>query len=211
MKTLISDRWDIMESLVRGRRVLDLGCVDHDGGREAGEHWLHAKICSAAKEVLGVDYLEGEVRSLCERGYKAVQGNVEDLNLGRRFEVITAGNIIEHLSNPGLFLDSVKRHLQDDGLFLLTTDNCYGLRSLKGIFLHDEIFPNAEHAMTFEEKVLRHLLERHGFHIRSFYFYNGPYASLLKKKFIDILCRFRKSWAWQMLVVAELKKQDHAG
>jgi hypothetical protein len=56
--------------------------------------------------------------------------------------------------------------------------------------------------MTFEEEVLRQLLERHRFRVSDFYYYNGPYASPFKKRLIDTLCRIRKSWAWQMLAVA---------
>ena len=164
---------------------------------------LHKKIREKAGRTLGVDYLPEEVEKLKRRGYEVVTGNVEKLDLGRQFDVVVAGNIIEHLSSPGLFLDSVRKHLKEDGIFLLTTDNCYGLRSLKGIILKDKIRPHEEHALAFEEEVLRHLLSRHGFKIADFYYYNGPYPNPLKKKFLDALCRIRKSWAWQMLAVAQ--------
>jgi SAM-dependent methyltransferase len=201
MKKLISDRWDVIKELVVGRSVLDLGCVDHEASRSEDEHWLHRKIAGEALETLGVDRAEEEVKRLQALGYQVVQGDVEKLDLGRRFDVVVAGNIIEHLSNPGLLLESVKKHLKPDGLFVLTTDNCYGLRSLKAVAFLDGIRPNQEHTVTFEEEVLRQLLRRHGFEVLDFYYYNGPYRSPLKKWLIDSLCRMRKSWAWQMLAV----------
>lgn len=201
-KRLVRDRWDVMAALVKGKDVLDLGCVDHEAAREEGKDWLHRKIRDSARHAVGVDYAPEEVKRLKEKSYEVIQGNVEDLNLGKEFEVVVAGNIIEHLSNPGLFLESVKRHLKSDGVFVLTTDNCYGLRSLKAITLFDRICPNQEHTMAMEEEVLKQLLQRHQFEIVDVYYYNGPYPSPLKKWFIDTLCRFRKSWAWQMLVVA---------
>ncbi len=206
MKKLIGDRWDAIQALVEGREVLDLGCVDHEAKQEEGKDWLHRKIRSCAKQTLGVDYVPEEVKRLREKGYEVVQGNVETLDLKRKFDVVVAGNIIEHLSNPGLFLETVKRHLKEHGVFVLTTDNCYGLRSLKAVTFFDGINPNKEHTMTFEEKVLKQLLSRHQFEVLDFYYYNGPYPNPAKKWLIDSLCRIRKSWAWQMLAVAKVSR-----
>lgn len=202
-KKLVNDRWDIIRELVQGKNVLDLGCVDHEADHEEGKDWLHRKICQTAQETVGVDYAATEVARLRKKGYQVVQGNVESLDLGREFDVVVAGNIVEHLSNPGLFLESVKKHLKSDGVFILTTDNCYGLRSLKAITLFDRVRPNQEHVTTMEEEVLKQLLRRHHFEILDFVYYNGPYPNPLKKWLIDTLCRIRKSWAWQMLVVAK--------
>lgn len=210
MKKLITDRWDIIQDWIRDKDVLDLGCVDHEAKQEEGKDWLHRKIRSHSKTTLGVDYQAQEVERLRSKGYDVVQGNVETLELGRKFDVVLAGNIIEHLSNPGQFLERVKHHLKDAGHFLLTTDNCYGLRSLKAICLKDAIRPNQEHTMTFEEEVFKQLLSRHGFEVCDFYYYNGPYPSPFKKWLVDSLCQIRKSWAWQMLAVCK-KEYSHEG
>ncbi len=209
IKKLISDRWEVIEKYAEGNTVLDLGCVDHEASNESGKHWLHRKIREKAAKTLGVDYLPEEVEKLTRVGYEVVQGNVESLHLGREFDLVVAGNIIEHLSNPGLFLESVKRHMKEGGYFILTTDNCYGLRSLKGITLNDRIRPNQEHTMTFEEEVLKQLLGRHGLEVVDFYYYNGPYPNPFKKWFIDSLCQIRKSWAWQMLAVVQKQTDSH--
>lgn len=207
MKKLLGDRWEVLEGLVSGREALDLGCVDHEAINEEGKHWLHRKIKEIAKITVGVDYASEEVSKLKAKGYDVILDNVETLDLKKQFDVVVAGNIIEHLSNPGLFLETVKRHLKDNGQFILTTDNCYGLRSLKAITLFDRIRPNQEHAMAFEEEVLKQLLRRHQFKIQDVYYYNGPYPNPLKKWLIDSLCRLRKSWAWQMLVVSQKAKE----
>ncbi len=204
-KKLIADRWDVMEGLIEGKSVLDLGCVDHEAENEVNSHWLHRKVKNVASDVLGIDYQEEDVKQLKDKGYHVQVGNVECLDLGRTFEVVTAGNIIEHVSNPGLFLDSVNRHMNSDSLFLLTTDNCFGLRSLKAVTLKDGIRPNDEHVATYEKEVLSQLFDRHGFEIIDYYYYNGPYANPWKQKLINFLCKIRKSFAWQMLVIAKRK------
>ena len=202
-KKLVGDRWEVIEPYVSGKRVLDLGCVDHKAMKEKGEKWLHKKVRNVAGELLGVDYQQSEVDALNAMGYRVVLGNVEQLNLGEQFDVVLAGNIIEHLSNPGMFLEAAKRHLRPDSIFILTTDNCFGLRSLRAMMTNDQIRPNEEHVLTFEEAVLRQLFERHGFKILDFYYYNGPYHDKFKGWVINTLCKIRKSFAWQMLVVAQ--------
>ncbi len=52
-----------------------------------------------------------------------VQADVETMDLGETYDVIVAGDIIEHLSNPGRFLGAVSRHLNKEGVFLVTTPN----------------------------------------------------------------------------------------
>jgi len=205
-KQLIRDRWDVMEGLIEGKSVLDLGCVDHEAENEVNKEWLHRKVRGSAGDVLGIDYQEADVQQLKDKGYNVQVGNVESLDLNRTFDVITAGNIIEHVSNPGLFLDSVRRHMDDNSLFLLTTDNCFGLRSLKAVTFKDGINPNDEHVATYEEEVLTQLFERHGFDVVNFYYYNGPYPNPWKEKLINFLCKIRKSFAWQMLVIAKRKQ-----
>ncbi len=202
MKKMINDRWEVIEPLIRGKRVVDIGCVNHEASSASSPEWLHGKICATAKSVLGVDYAESEVEELRRNGFDVIHGNAESLALNEKFEVVIAGNLIEHLSNPGLFLDGCYRHLAPGGTFILTTDNCYGLRSLRGIFCHDRVVPNREHVLAFEEAVFRQLLSRHHFRVVDFYYYNGPYSSKWKKRWIDGLCHIRKSWAWQMLAIA---------
>ncbi len=58
-----------------------------------------------------------------------VQGNVETATLeplgGRPFDVIVAGEIIEHLENPGLFLRACRPLLSAEGSLIITTINAY--------------------------------------------------------------------------------------
>src|SRR5688572_7261583 len=63
-----SDKHQIIREFVEGRRVLDLGVVDHTADVSEKPHWLHGKIKGWAREVLGVDILEKEVALLKSRG-----------------------------------------------------------------------------------------------------------------------------------------------
>ena len=85
---------------------------------------------------------------------------MEHHDLSERFEAIVAGDVIEHMSNPGLFLDNCRRHLEPGGELLLTTPNA----KWPTVFLR----PNPTHALWHDRHTLLHLLDRHGFAVRHF-------------------------------------------
>src|SRR5712691_2815517 len=91
----------------RNKAVLDVGCVNHDLGNIGGTNWLHRAIVEVAASVLGVDYLEDEIRELAKRGYRVIAADVtKPIDIEEQFDVIVIGNLIEHLSNfEGLLLN----------------------------------------------------------------------------------------------------------
>ncbi|MFD1585894.1 class I SAM-dependent methyltransferase [Halorientalis brevis] len=103
--------------------VLDVGCVQHSVENENNENWLHKRLSDICREVVGIDVLEEDIRILQERGYTVKHQNAEQFGLDRDFDVIVAGELIEHLANPGKFLDCARAHLKPDGRLLLTTPN----------------------------------------------------------------------------------------
>lgn len=53
------DRLAYIAERCRGRRVLDLGCLDETAlVKRDTEHWLHGRIAAVASEVLGLDLSE---------------------------------------------------------------------------------------------------------------------------------------------------------
>src|SRR5438067_10161270 len=117
----------------RGKRVLHLGCSDspYTERRLADGTILHAMIEKVATVQYGVDSDAVGIEMLRAAGYQNVAvANVEELAernpfSGVTFDVIVAGEIIEHLSNPGRFLDSIKPLLPTHATLLLTTVNAY--------------------------------------------------------------------------------------
>src|SRR3989344_4764139 len=107
---IITDRYALIKKYCAGKDVLDVGCVDHNANEELENSWLHKIIKSVAKSVIGVDFEENEVQKLRAKGYNIVVGDVETVTIGKTFDVIVAGELIEHLSNPGLFLENMYRH-----------------------------------------------------------------------------------------------------
>ncbi|MBN1555541.1 MAG: class I SAM-dependent methyltransferase [Phycisphaerae bacterium] len=141
--------------------VLDLGCVCHDLDQTAVP-WLHAFLVKRAGRVVGVDILPDAVDRMNREGFTAVCANAETVDLGETFDVVVAGDILEHLGNLGEFLDRAKRHLADEGVLLITTPNPITYVRFLRVLLKGQAGANKEHTCWFTAKVLRQLARRHG-------------------------------------------------
>jgi 2-polyprenyl-3-methyl-5-hydroxy-6-metoxy-1,4-benzoquinol methylase len=162
-------------SLVSGKRILHLGCVGFTDTptrhRVAlAQQSLHYALTQAG-DVVGIDYSKDEIDYYAANGVfrNIVHGNVEHLEaleLDQTFDVVVAGDIIEHLSNPGLMLEGIKRFCKPTSVLIVTTPNAFGvlnfLRYVAGRF-HE----GKEHVMTFNRENIATLLTRHGYQIES--------------------------------------------
>ena len=152
---------DWIERFVRsetgdGKTVLDLGCVCHNLDQTAVP-WLHGFLVRCAGRVLGVDYLPDEIQRMRREGYDVVCANVEEMDLQETFDVIVAGDIIEHLGDVSRFIERVRAHLKPDGVFLVTTPNPITWVRFLRILLKSHAGSNREHTCWFTGKVLRQL------------------------------------------------------
>ncbi len=159
--------------LASGRSVLHLGCVGFTdlapGDRvRSAKQSLHWKLTQLS-ETVGIDRSVAVIDEYRKLGVftNIVAGDVErldDLQITRTFDVIIAGDIIEHLSNPGRMLDGIKRFCTVNTQVIITTPNAFGapnfLRYSAGKFRE-----GAEHVMSFNEQSLVTLLNRHGYSI----------------------------------------------
>ena len=85
-----------------------------------------------------------------------------EIDLGRRFDVVHAGELIEHLDNPRAFLQAAKRHLRPDSRLILTTPNPFCVTNF--IYrLGGTAKLNRDHQCWYCEDTLRQLLDRNGF------------------------------------------------
>lgn len=149
-----------LEPLLRDRSVLDLGAASGHGRPD----WLHRRVREVARRAVGVDIDEEGIRAAREQGFEIVVGDVQDLELGETFDVVLAGELIEHLSNFEGFLESVHRHLAPDGQLVITTPNAFCYTN----FIYRYGFRprvHHEHTCWFCEDTLRQLLDRYGFRV----------------------------------------------
>lgn len=100
-------------------RILDVACND-------GEL---SEIYSRYGKVVGVDIDKKAVKKCRQRGIKCLCTRIEEMpkKYLNYFDVVVAGDIIEHVFDTDLFLASIKAVLKKGGVLLLTTPNLVSL------------------------------------------------------------------------------------
>jgi len=143
-------------------RVLDVGC---SGGLLA-EH-----IRARGHYVVGVDYLEiPGVRDRTDEFYEADLNRPLPPPVGTGYDVVIAGDIIEHLWRPGEALGQIRAALRPGGQVLLSVPN-FGhfyprLRTTLGLFGYDRRgILDDTHLRFFTRRTLRRMVRSSGFDI----------------------------------------------
>jgi 2-polyprenyl-3-methyl-5-hydroxy-6-metoxy-1,4-benzoquinol methylase len=203
VKSTKSTRFRQLRKFFEGKDILDLGCAV---GYQKDD-WMHKHIRSVAASVYGLDLDAASIAEIRSMGYEVAQGNAQDFMLGRKFNLIHAGELIEHLDNPGGFLDSVKRHLTDEGRLLITTPNA--LRVSNFIYAATGgLRVNAEHTCWYCDATLKTLLERKGFEVVEVGYLRHETFNFFRKLLLSLRALILpERVAWNTLyVVARAKK-----
>lgn len=175
-------RIEFIKKISAGKKVLHLGCTNHPYTEEAikNEMLLHFDLEKTAKELHGFDYDQAGLDVLSRYGaknlHRADLEKLEDVALDETFDVIIAGEMIEHLSNPGLFLRGIRRFMRNDTRLVITTINAYcamrffiyGLRGKGGA--NEPVHP--DHVFYYSYSTLNLLLKRENYAVEQFLFYD---------------------------------------
>ncbi len=105
----------------KGRKLLILDIACNEG--------TLSKVYSKYGKVMGVDLNKKGVLKAKRNGVDAVVGDVMELDrlFNYKFDVIVAGDIIEHLFDTDKFLQVINTVLKKDGVLLLSTPNIVSL------------------------------------------------------------------------------------
>lgn len=169
MASLI-ERIPRIRALCAGKRVLDVGCCNHaDFDRLAEGGFLHAEIAKSATELIGLDNDAESIQQMAPLGFRVILGNAENIPASKLglFDVVVAGELIEHLSNPGLFLDGARASLQPGGLLISTVPNAWSFSRLKQLYkgIDDAAWTHSQHTCWYSKATIRALFERHHFEV----------------------------------------------
>jgi SAM-dependent methyltransferase len=163
-KTTIKNRMEVIEPLIKDKKVLDLGVVDSRRDRhqtkerlEKLPNLLFRRICDINPETMGVDIDKQGIALLRKQGFNVEVADVMKMDLGKKFDVIIAGEIIEHLENPGIFLRNMAKHLEPDGVLLVTTPNPFYFKQVWQIFRRNRPQVHEEHTCWFDPMTMSRL------------------------------------------------------
>ena len=168
--TTIRDRFAVIEPHIRGKDVLDLGCVDSRKARHNAQerfeykaNLLHKAIAAANPGTIGIDIDPQGAKVLNDQGYNVLVEDVETMDLRRQFDTIVAGEIIEHLENPGKFLRNMHRHLRPGGVIIISTPNTFYAGTTWKIWRYGKPAVHEEHMGWQDPTTLAQLFKRTGY------------------------------------------------
>ena len=163
-------REGIILKYIHNKDVLDVGSIGQTDKYSLWDLYKQVQI----KSLTGIDLQDASKtakstfhsnKDVIASDKRVVYGNMENHNLGREFDVVVAGDVLEHVDNQGLFLDNIHRHLREDGTLIITTPNA---KWINVIFR-----PNPTHTLWHDRYTLIRILDCHGFRIVYFRYYYG--------------------------------------
>lgn len=178
----MTQRVEFLTQICAGKKVLHLGCTNYPYTKDsiANKMLLHFDLAKVAKEIYGFDGDQSGIDILKAAGVeKLFQVDLENLALvplEETFDVIIAGEIIEHLSNPGLFLNGIQRFMNGNSQLIITTINAYCvfrflIYALRGKGGENEpVHP--DHVAYYSYRTLSLILKRENLQVKEFLFYD---------------------------------------
>ncbi len=152
----------LLDHVRQGARVLDVGC---------GEGRFAVELLGAGARVVGIDVAEEPLRRARERHPEldlrlvAGEGPWELDDAG--FDVVWAGEVIEHVTDTAAWLSEVRRVLRSGGSLLLSTP-AHGPLTLARLALSRRAFaghfdPRSDHVRFYSRHTLARLIGDFGF------------------------------------------------
>lgn len=191
MNIVYKNKRELIADLVkRDQTVLDVGFWGQ-GNTLNNKNWVHKILKENALDVYGIDLdFDVSVMTPVDHYFKA---SAESFNINKKFDVIFASDLIEHLPNPGLFLNSVGEHLNEGGYLIITTPNTFNIFNIAEKFMKNEPTVNSDHTCYFNNKTLKQLLNKVGWDIKStdyIYSLELTHHESLNKKILNVIYYF---------------------
>lgn len=166
----------------KGHTVLDLGCRDGALTRYYAE----------GNSIVGID-IDKEALELCA-GRLGIKTVWHDINDGLpfadgSFDIVVAGEVLEHSFYPEMLLKEIARALKTGGAFIGSVPNAYRLKNRFFFLIGKDFNDDETHLHFFSYQGLRQLLSKHFVSVR---------VSPVAGRFVRIWPRlFGLSLAWR--------------
>jgi 2-polyprenyl-3-methyl-5-hydroxy-6-metoxy-1,4-benzoquinol methylase len=186
---IVRDRQAPILARCQGKRVLHLGCADagllHE--RFEGHELVHQRLAAIAGELWGVDIDAAGISFLRSKGFdNLIVGDICELDKikalqGKNFDVIVASEVIEHLANPGLFLNTVKALMAHETELIISVPNAFRLDTLIWLLRGVE-YIHPDHNYWFSYHTITNLVRKSGFNLKKLYVYSFQYLTVVPNR-----------------------------
>lgn len=141
-------------------RILDIGCANGD---------FSEPLVKKGYDCYGLELMDEAIKESADKGIKVIKGSfIEKFPYNNNlFDIVFAGEVIEHTTNDDKFLQEINRVLKPGGLIVLTTPNLvsFGNRLLI-LFGKLPRFAYAEfHYRIYNQELIKKKIRNTGFKI----------------------------------------------
>jgi len=187
------NRFDFILEYVKDKNILDIGSCQFGEKRE--------EIKNSCKSYTGLDI------ELCD-DKDVIQGDAQNFNIENKFDLILAGEVIEHLSNFQGFFMSCKKHLVDGGELLITTPNPYSFSAIFSKLRHEEVNNTLKHTVLFDGFVFKSMAKMNGFIVKEKIFYNMDNPKTLSLKFGKVIGKLFPKYAYGYIFILKVNNDN---
>jgi len=190
-----ADRNKYLVNCAHNKKVLHIGCTDFPvtESRIKTQMLIHKDLVDVAKSITGIDISEDGIRLLEKYNIdRVIKMDAESISIDEKYELILAGDVVEHMSNPGKFLEKVPSLLTDNGELIVSVPSAYSFNVLKLWFLGNEQV-HKDHVFYFSPKTLAGLCGRYGLYPTKLYYTVQPRDEYESLAFIRIRNLFLKA------------------
>lgn len=185
-------------------KILDIGCGEGQTG------WT-LKKSGKAKEVVGVEFVEGPANRAESRLDKVIHGDVEEITLSFQpeyFDYIILADVVEHLIDPWRVIKQLSRFLNREGFLIASIPNIGHWRVLKDLILFDKLeyqragILDKTHLRFFTQKTILAMFSQSGFTVKSI---RPVRSEKIRSKLLNFLTlgMLKKLLTWRYLIKAK--------
>lgn len=120
-------------------------------------------------DVTGIEPDKKSVKHLKQilKKCKIIESNAENLQLDTKFDFIWMSHVFEHLSNPIIFLNKLKKNIKNNGYLFIEVPNVEKINDYR-------TFTKTPHTYNYSAKSLKNILEQSGYEIIRCDFFGPP-------------------------------------
>jgi hypothetical protein len=189
-------RLEFMVKLCKGKQIVHLGCADHKeiiDEKIKNNRWLHKLLVEQASKCIGIDNNVAALEHIRKLGftdvYEADITHQPPLTVitSQAWDYLVMGEIIEHISNPAAFLDSLRdRYVRYVDRIILTTPNAFRFKNFTRSARHHNEVVNSDHRFWFTPYTLAKIAVDAGLWPEEFWLVENikPSANAIFKKWL---------------------------
>lgn len=160
----VGERSKYLVNCLKNRSVIHIGACDapHTEEKIRDNLWLHSDLSEECEKVKGFDIASEYVKYANNLGYE----NIEKLDLFEAntdyfhgFDYVLFSETIEHLENPGKFIEQISLLMDSNQVLIITTPNTFFIknfwRGIRGLEVN-----HSDHMCAFTFQTLSQLVEK---------------------------------------------------